>query len=79
MADTEEAADRDFESVHSLDKVGLLDFSIICPQPPLTGAVVVVDPFSSGANIAAMVVKWGYKLILVFSENDNPVAALVSR
>jgi hypothetical protein len=40
---------------------------------------VVVDPFSSGANIAAMVVKWGYKLVLVFSENDNPVAALVSR
>jgi len=76
--ETEEGADRDFEAVHSLDRVGLLDFSIICPKPPLTGAVVVVDPFSSGANIAAMVVKWGYKLILVFSENDNPVAALVS-
>ena len=59
--------------------MGLLDFSIVCPQAPHTGAVVVVDPFSSGANIAAMVVKWGYKLVLVFSENDNPVAALVSR
>ena len=25
-----------------------------------------------------MVIKMGYKLILVFSENDNPVASLVS-
>ena len=25
-----------------------------------------------------MVIKMGFKLILVFSENDNPVAALVS-
>ena len=37
-----------------------------------------VDPFSTGANIAAAVVKWGYKLIIVFSELDSPVAALVS-
>ena len=139
VSDTEEQADKDFEAVHALDKVGLLDFSIICPTPPVTGAVVVVslnincsgfsslfnyllsllfclllplylfissylylssfsiplrlilslsffvsfplsqvDPFSSGANLAAMVIKFGYKLILVFSENDNPVAALVS-
>lgn len=43
------------------------------------GAVVVVDPFSSGANIAAMVLLWGYKLILVFSEKDSPVANLVTK
>ena len=37
-----------------------------------------MDPFSSGANLAAMVVKWGFRLILVFSERDSPVAKLVS-
>ena len=43
VSDTEEQADKDFEAVHALDKVGLLDFSIICPTPPVTGAVVVVS------------------------------------
>jgi hypothetical protein len=76
--ESEEQADKDFEAIHSLDKIGLIDFSVVCPIPPVTGAVVIVDPFSSGANLAAMVIKWGFKLILVFSENDNPVAALVS-
>jgi electron transfer flavoprotein alpha subunit len=33
----------------------------------------------TGANIAAMVLLWGYKLILVFSEKDSPVANLVTR
>eukprot|EP00596_Hydrurales_sp_CCMP1899_P000255 CAMPEP_0119051766 /NCGR_PEP_ID=MMETSP1177-20130426/73276_1 /TAXON_ID=2985 /ORGANISM="Ochromonas sp, Strain CCMP1899" /LENGTH=963 /DNA_ID=CAMNT_0007031083 /DNA_START=116 /DNA_END=3007 /DNA_ORIENTATION=- len=79
VSDTEEQADLDFEAVHSMDKCGLIDFSVICPTPPVTGAVVIVDPFSTGANLAAMVIKMGFKLILVFSENDNPVAALVSK
>ena len=42
----------------------LIDFSLICPEPPNTGGVVVIDPFSSGANLAAMVIKMGYKLII---------------
>jgi hypothetical protein len=33
----------------------------------------------TGANIAAMVLLWGYKLILVFSEQDSPVANLVTK
>lgn len=37
-----------------------------------------MDPFSTGANLAAMVVKMGFKLIIVFSELDSPVAKLVS-
>ncbi len=56
----------------------MFDYSVICPTPPVTGAVVIVDPFSTGANLAAMVVKWGFKLIIVFSELDSPVAKLVS-
>ena len=60
----EEACERDVASIHALGKVGLLDFSVICPLPPMVGAVVVVDPFSSGANLAAMIIKMGYKLIL---------------
>ena len=38
--------------------------------------MVVIDPFSSGANLAAMVIKMGYKLIICFSENNSPVAKL---
>ena len=41
-------------------------------------AVVVVDPFSSGALLAAKVVESGRYLIRVFSEFNSPVASLVS-
>lgn len=68
---------RDYERVRELEKSGMWDFSVICPTKPETGAVVVVDPFSSGAQLAARVIKLGYKLIMLFSETDSPVAALV--
>lgn len=55
----------------------LLDYSVICPNPPVIGAVVVVDPFSSGANLAALAAQWGYRVILVFSEMDSPVTKMV--
>lgn len=71
VSDSEEQADADFERLHELEYMDLIDYSIICPKPPLTGAVVVVDPFSTGAHLAAMVLRWGYKLILVFSCQDN--------
>jgi hypothetical protein len=79
MNESEEQLEKDTVIVHSLGKFGLLDFSIICPEPPLIGAVVVIDPFSSGANLAAMVIRMGYKLILAFSEKNSPVAKLVSK
>ena len=72
--DSEEQAESDLEAIHDLELLGLIDYSVICPKPPAVGAVVVVDPFSSGANLAALVLQWGYKLILVFSEVDSPVA-----
>jgi len=77
--ESEEQADIDFERIHSLEPMGLIDYAVICPVPPLIGAVVVVDPFSSGANLAAMTVSWGYRLILVFAEMDSPVAKLVAK
>lgn len=40
----------------------MIDYSLICPVPPVLGAVVIVDPFSTGANLAAMVSDWGYKV-----------------
>ena len=49
----------------------------MCPHPPVIGAVVIVDPFSTGANLAATAAKWGYRVILVFSEMDSPVAKMV--
>jgi len=77
--ESEAQADADFEKVHSLEQMGLIDYAIICPSPPVLGAVVVVDPFSSGANLAAMVVSMGYRLVLVFAEMDSPVAKLVAK
>lgn len=79
VADTEEDAERDLEAIHALEIIGLIDYAVICPKPPSIGAVVVVDPFSTGANLAATVLKWGYKLILIFSERDSPVAKLVAK
>jgi biotin carboxylase len=76
--ESEEQVDKDFEAVHKLEEMGLFDYSVICPEPPPTGAVVVVDPFSSGANLAAMVAKMGYKLIMLFSELDSAITGLVS-
>jgi len=77
--ESEEQIDKDFEFIHSLESNGLIDYSVICPTPPQPGAVVVVDPFSTGANIAATIIKMGYRLILVFSELNSPVAKLVSK
>lgn len=71
ISDCEVQADADFDKLHELEDMNLIDYAIMCPKPPLTGAVVVVDPFSTGAHLAAMVLQWGYKLILVFSCQDN--------
>ncbi|GMI01569.1 hypothetical protein TrLO_g10212 [Triparma laevis f. longispina] len=73
----EEVVERDYLRVRELEENGMWDFSVKCATKPETGAVVVVDPFSSGAQLAAKVVKLGYKLIMLFSELDSPVAALV--
>lgn len=69
--ESEEQADADFERLHELEDMLLIDYSVICPKPPPMGAVVVVDPFSSGAHLAAMVLRWGFKLILVFSNTSG--------
>jgi hypothetical protein len=42
-------------------------------------AVVVVDPFSTGAHVAAEICRLGYKCIKVLSTWDSPVAALVQQ
>jgi hypothetical protein len=42
--------ERDFEALHDNEELGLIDYSVICPTPPAVGAVVVVDPFSSGTR-----------------------------
>lgn len=69
--DSEEQADRDFDRIHEIEVMGLIDYAIICPKPPPSGVVVVVDPFSTGAHIAATALKWGYKLVLVFSNQSS--------
>lgn len=45
--------------------------------PEKNGAVVVVDPFSTGAHLAAAVVNAGYRCVCLFSIWDSPVAMLV--
>lgn len=79
VAPTEQEADEDLERVHDLEELSMIDYSIICPKQPVIGAIAIVDPFSSGANLAAMAAKWGYRVILVFSEMDSPVAKMVSQ
>ena len=74
----ETQADADFEAIHELEQMGLIDYSIICPEPPVIGAVVIVDAFSSGANLAALTIEWGYKLVLVISETDSPIASMIA-
>eukprot|EP00605_Chrysophyceae_sp_TOSAG23-4_P002260 GSChrysophyteH1.ASY1.ANO1.2504.1 assembled CDS len=76
---SEEQVDKDFEALHSLEELQLIDYSVICKKPPPIGAVVVVDAFSTGANLAAMVSDWGYKLVMVFSEKNSPIKSLVSK
>jgi len=42
------------------------------------GAVVVVDPFSTGAILATRAVALGYRVVRVLSDGDSPVASLVA-
>ena len=77
--ESEQQADADLETIHSFEDMRMIDYAVICPVPPITGAVVVVDPYTTGANLAAMVVNWGYRLILVFSDMESPVAKLVAK
>ncbi len=78
LVGTEEEVDRDFQALHDLEEVGLIDYAIICPTRPSIGAVIVVDPFSSGVKLAAMALEYGYKLVMVFSETSNGAASLVA-
>ncbi|CAM9737898.1 unnamed protein product [Ectocarpus fasciculatus] len=70
---------REYERVRSLAKRGLFDFEVVCPTPLPTAAVVVVDPFSSGSILAARVLHYKLRLVMVFSEVDSPVANLVQQ
>lgn len=71
LHDSEEQAEKDLEAVHLIETQELFDYTVICPTAPIIGSIVVVDPFSSGVNLAAMVLKMGYKLILIFSESKD--------
>ena len=52
-------------SVIRLHRRGLFDFEIICPQPLPQAAIVIVDPFSSGAILSAQVLKCKFRLVMV--------------
>ena len=69
--------EEEYERVRELEVEGMWDFSFMGSSMPETSAVVVVDPFSSGAQLAARVLSLGFKLIMLFSETDSPVASLV--
>ena len=58
----------EYERVRELEKRGLFDFELVCPTPLPTPAVVVVDPFSSGSILAARVLRYKLRLVMVFSE-----------
>lgn len=54
--------------MRALEQRGLFDFELVCPTPLPTAAVVVVDPFSSGSILAARVLHYKLRLVMVFSE-----------
>ncbi|CAM9993140.1 unnamed protein product [Choristocarpus tenellus] len=54
--------------IRELEVRGMFDFEIICPNPLPTPAVVIVDPFSSGSILAAQVLKYKFRLVMLFSE-----------
>lgn len=69
---SEEDLNRDFARLNYLEDNGLvLDFSIMCASAPTTGSIVVVDPYGAGTDLAAFALKWGYKLILVFTTQGS--------
>jgi biotin carboxylase len=66
---------RDVEAIRELEtKRQLIDFEVICAEPPEKGVVVVVDPFTSGALVAAGVLQLNYRLVLVFSDTETTTA-----
>ena len=76
----ESVVEADYQRIRDLESSGAMwDFSVLCKTRPESGAVVVVDPFSSGAQLAAKVISQGYHLVMVFSEVDSPVASLVAK
>lgn len=68
----EKQLELDFENYHKLEEDNkFIDYSIICPVPPSTGTIVIVDPYASGTNLAALSLRWGFKLILIFTNNKT--------
>jgi hypothetical protein len=43
------------------------------------GGIVIVDPFSTGAHLAATAASMGYKVVRMLSIWDSPVATLVEQ
>lgn len=68
--------ERDFEAIHDHEELGMIDYSVICPTPPAIGAVVVVDPFSSGEWVLLCVVYLylfvgGFSVVSVVRKKGN--------
>ncbi len=74
-----EVLERDYDFIRKLEYCGLLDFEIVCPYPLSVGAVVVVDPFSSGAIMASQVLQLGFRLVIVLSDVDSPIKEMVQQ
>lgn len=64
--------EKDFEDYHNLEVEGkFIDYSVICPEAPTAGSIVIVDPRNTGSHLAALSLRWGYKLILVFTQQKD--------
>lgn len=76
---------QDYDKIRTLEMPSipgiplLLDLEFVCRVPIDKGTVVVVDPYSSGAILAARVRSvYRKKLVVVHSDPKSPVAALVA-
>jgi len=76
--ESEAVVEKDCEKIRSLETRNMFDFEIMCAENPEKGAVVVVDPLSSGALVAAGVLARDFRLVMVFSDPNSPICHMVT-
>jgi len=80
MANKDKAVlDTDYARIKEMCKLGeLYELSAAAPAPEQKKAVIVVDPFTTGAVLAAEIYSRGYSIVCVYSASMNELEKLLS-
>ena len=77
--ESKDTLDADYNRIEELCESGdLYELSAKAPEPKQKEAVVVVDPFTTGAVLAAEIYKRGYGIVCVYSASMNELEKLLS-